>query len=44
MMTEIIAQGDLLLARVRDVAPPGSIAENAEGAAFCRPSISDRRA
>ncbi len=32
MMTEIFAQGDLLLERVDDVAPSGTIEENAEGA------------
>jgi len=31
-MTEIFAQGDLLLERVADVAPSGTIAQNAEGA------------
>jgi hypothetical protein len=34
MMTEILAQGDLLLERVSDVAPSGTIAENPEGAAM----------
>jgi hypothetical protein len=34
MMTEIFAQGDLLLERVPDVAPSGTIAENTEGAAL----------
>jgi hypothetical protein len=34
MMTEIFAQGDLLLERVEDVAPSGAVAENAEGAAM----------
>src|ERR1700746_2709864 len=33
-MTEIFAQGDLLLERVADVAPSGTIEENAEGAAL----------
>jgi hypothetical protein len=33
-MTEIFAQGDLLLERVADVAPSGTIAENADGAAL----------
>jgi hypothetical protein len=32
MMTEIFAQGDLLIERVPDVAPSGTIEENAEGA------------
>jgi len=32
MMTEIFAQGDLLLERVDDVAPSGTVEENAEGA------------
>ena len=31
-MTEIFAQGDLLLERVADVVPSGSVEENAEGA------------
>jgi hypothetical protein len=31
-MTEIFAQGDLLLERVADVAPSGTIEENIEGA------------
>jgi hypothetical protein len=34
MMTEIFAQGDLLLERVADVAPSGAVAENAEGDAM----------
>ena len=34
MMTEIFAQGDLLLERVPDVAPSGTVEENAEGAAM----------
>src|ERR1700719_4267256 len=34
MMTEMFAQGDLLLERVPDVAPTGTVAENAEGAAM----------
>jgi hypothetical protein len=34
MMTEIFAQGDLLLERVDDVAPSGTVTENAEGAAM----------
>src|SRR3974390_1593963 len=33
-MTEIFAQGDLLLERVADVAPSGAIEENADGAAL----------
>ena len=33
-MTEILAQGDLLLEKVPDIAPSGTIAENAEGAAM----------
>ena len=33
-MTEIFAQGDLLLERVADVAPSGTIEENTEGAAM----------
>ena len=33
-MTEIFAQGDLLLERVADVAPSGTIEENANGAAL----------
>jgi hypothetical protein len=32
MMTEIFAQGDLLLERVPDVAPSGSVEQNMEGA------------
>ncbi|HUO00082.1 MAG TPA: hypothetical protein VMU69_28085 [Bradyrhizobium sp.] len=32
MMIEIFAQGDLLIERVPDVAPSGTIEENAEGA------------
>src|SRR5258708_4227776 len=31
-MTEIFAQGDLLLERVADIAPSGTIEENIEGA------------
>jgi hypothetical protein len=31
-MTEIFAQGDLLIERVADVAPSGTVEENAEGA------------
>jgi len=34
MMTEIFAQGDLLIERVPDVAPSGTIEQNAEGAAM----------
>ncbi len=34
MMTEIFAQGDLLIERVPDVAPSGTVEENAEGAAL----------
>src|SRR5271154_2640060 len=34
MMTEIFAQGDLLIERVPDVAPSGAVEENAEGAAM----------
>jgi hypothetical protein len=34
MMTEIFAQGDLLIERVADVAPSGTVEENAEGAAI----------
>ena len=34
MMTEIFAQGDLLLERVDDVAPSGMVTENVEGAAM----------
>jgi hypothetical protein len=34
MMAEIFAQGDLLLERVGDVAPSGTVKENAEGAAM----------
>ena len=34
MMTEIFAQGDLLLERVPDVPPSGTVAQNAEGAAM----------
>ena len=30
-MTEIFAQGDLLLERVADVAPSGTVSENAQG-------------
>jgi hypothetical protein len=33
-MTEIFAQGDLLLERVADVVPSGTIEENADGAAL----------
>jgi hypothetical protein len=33
-MTEIFAQGDLLIERVPDVSPSGTIEENAEGAAL----------
>ncbi|SRR6266700_4796953 len=33
MMAEIFAQGDLLLERVADVAPSGTVEENADGAA-----------
>ncbi|HEY3892234.1 MAG TPA: hypothetical protein VGM00_09770 [Bradyrhizobium sp.] len=33
-MTEILAQGDLLLEKVPDIAPSGTIAENADGAAM----------
>ena len=33
-MTEIFAQGDLLLERVADVAPSGTIEENLEGVAM----------
>jgi hypothetical protein len=32
MMTELLAQGDLLIERVPDVAPSGTIEENTEGA------------
>jgi hypothetical protein len=32
MMTELLAQGDLLIERVPDIAPSGTIEENAEGA------------
>jgi hypothetical protein len=34
MMTEIFAQGDLLLERVPDVSPSRTVAQNAEGAAM----------
>ena len=34
MMTEIFAQGDLLLDRVPDVSPSGTVSQNAEGAAM----------
>ena len=34
MMTEIFAQGDLLIERVGDVAPSGTVEENTEGAAL----------
>jgi len=34
MMTEIFAQGDLLLERVPDCLPSGAVAENTEGAAM----------
>jgi hypothetical protein len=34
MMTEIFAQGDLLLERVPDVAPSGTVQQNVEGAAL----------
>ena len=33
-MAEIFAQGDLLLERVADVAPSGTIEENVEGVAL----------
>ena len=33
-MTEIFAQGDLLLERVPDVSPSGTVRQNAEGAAM----------
>jgi hypothetical protein len=33
-MTEIFAQGDLLIERVADIAPSGTVEENAEGAAL----------
>ena len=33
-MTEIFAQGDLLLERVPDVSPSGTVSQNAEGAAM----------
>jgi hypothetical protein len=32
MMTELLAQGDLLIERVPDIAPSGTIEENTEGA------------
>jgi hypothetical protein len=32
MMSELLAQGDLLIERVPDIAPSGTIEENAEGA------------
>src|ERR1700692_1108368 len=35
-MTEIFAQGDLLIERVPDVAPSGTVEENAEGVAGVR--------
>lgn len=34
MMTEIFAQGDLLLERVPDVTPSGTVEQNREGAAL----------
>jgi hypothetical protein len=34
MMTEIFAQGDLLLERVIDVSPSGTASQNAEGTAM----------
>ena len=34
MITEIFAQGDLLLDRVPDVSPSGTVSQNAEGAAM----------
>ena len=34
MMTEIFPQGDLLLDRVPDVSPSGTVLQNAEGAAM----------
>src|SRR5260370_33340302 len=34
MMTEIFAQGDLLIERVGDVAPSGIVEENADGTAL----------
>jgi hypothetical protein len=33
-MTEIFAQGDLLLERVPDISPSGTVSQNAEGAAM----------
>jgi hypothetical protein len=33
-MTEIFAQGDLLLERVADVAPSGTVSDNADGTAM----------
>ena len=34
MMTEIFAKGDLLLDRVPEVSPSGTVSQNAEGAAM----------
>ena len=34
MMTEIFAHGDLLLDRVPDVSPSGTVSQNAEGVAM----------
>src|SRR5215467_12803564 len=34
MMTEIFAQGDLLIERVPDVVPSGAVEENAQGTAM----------
>src|ERR1700759_5494419 len=34
MMTELFAQGDLLLERVPDVLPSGAVSQNADGAAM----------
>jgi hypothetical protein len=34
MMTEIFAQGNLLLERVRNVSPSGTVSQNVEGTAM----------
>ena len=46
-MTEIFAQGDLLIERVADVVPSGTVEENAEGVAMvlrkARPAVTAMR-
>jgi hypothetical protein len=44
MMTEIFAQGDLLLDRVPDVSPSGTVSQNAEGAPMVLAEGEDRPA